>query len=186
MKELQYLQDSGGVSEDVMDLLSHTTGKSLESKNGLNQEPSKVPKPTFEILQPPQIMLVKESYIPRTYQGLVADCGDEVVVFAWAAHQTEAIAYNARIRRVGRLPAAILDTLDPAPFTKGNLCIAKDSKTSRPIDGIGWSAGDYIMVWDRKEGKDCFANGFGSNRATGAIGRFETSSFNLQALTQRP
>jgi hypothetical protein len=127
-------------------------------------------------------MVVKSAHIPRTYQGLVANCGDKIVVFGWNVLGTEAIAYNERIGRGGRLPADKLQTLDPQPFTKGSLCIAKDKQTSRSIDCIGWNAGDYIFVWDRKEGKNCTASGYGFNRASGAIGRFETTSFYLQAL----
>jgi hypothetical protein len=166
----------------VTDLLSRTTGKVPEFENSLNPPPPKVPKPTLEILQSPQIMVVEADFIPRTYQGLVAHCGDKIVVFGWTAHRTEAIAYNARIQRAGRLPADRLNMLDSEPFMGGNLCIAKDRQTSISIDCIGWSAGDYVFVWDRKEGRHCVADGFGFNRATGAIGRFETTSFHLQAL----
>lgn len=183
MEELQYLQDTGEISEDVINLFPHTTGKVSESKNGPNLSPSKVPKSTLKILQPPQIMTVKEDPISRTYKGLVADCGDELVVFGWAACRTEAIAHNARIQRAGRFPADKLDTLDPKSFMGCNLCIAKNKQSSTSVvDCIGWSAGDYITVWDRKEEKHCMASGFGFNRACGAIGKFKTASFDLQAL----
>jgi hypothetical protein len=183
MEELQYLQDTGEISEDVVNLFPHTTEKFSESKDGPNPSPPKVLKSAFEILQPPQIMVVKEDPVSRTYKDLVATCGDELVVFGWAVCGTEAIAYNARIQRAGRFPADKLDMLDSKSFMGWKLCIAKDKQISRPfVDCIGWSAGDYITVWDRKEGKHCIASGFGFNRATGAIGRFETSSFDLQAL----
>jgi hypothetical protein len=120
--------------------------------------------------------------IARTHQELVANCGDELVVFGWIPHRTEAVAYNTRIQRAGRIPADRLNTFTSSPFMGGNLCIAKERQTSRSIDCIAWSAGDCIFVWDRIEGKHCIANGFGFNRATGAIGRFETTSFNLPAL----
>ncbi|KAF1964237.1 hypothetical protein BU23DRAFT_575851 [Bimuria novae-zelandiae CBS 107.79] len=167
--ELRYLQETGEVSGNVLDLLSHTMGMSLGPENGPNPLPLKIPKPTLEILHPPQTMVVKEEYLPRTCRGLVVNCGDEVAVFGWADHRSEAIAYNTRIRRAGRLPAEMLSTFDSKPFEGGNLCIAKEQRISKSIDGIGWSAGDYIMVWDRKEGKHCAAEGFGFNRATGSM-----------------
>jgi hypothetical protein len=183
MEELQYLQDTGEISEDVVNLFPHTTGKVSESKNGPNPSPPKVLESTLKILEPPQIMVVKENPVPRTYKELVADCGDELVVFGWTACRTQAIAYNARTQRAGRFPADKLDTRDSKSFVGWNLCIAQDKQIPRSIvDCIGWSAGDYIIVWDRKEGKHCMASGFGFNRATGAIGKFETTSFYLQTL----
>jgi hypothetical protein len=182
VEELQYLRETGEIPENVMDLLSHTTGKVLKVENVLKPLPSKVPKPALEILQPPQTMVAKADNIARTHQELVANCGDELVVFGWIPHRTEAVAYNTRIQRAGRIPADRLNTFTSSPFMGGNLCIAKERQTSRSIDCIAWSAGDCIFVWDRIEGKHCIANGFGFNRATGAIGRFETTSFNLPAL----
>lgn len=128
-------------------------------------------------------MVVKRDHVPLTYRELVADCGDELVVFGWTACRNEAIAYNARIQRAGRFPAGKLERFESKSFMGSSLCIAKDKETSRSVvDGIGWSAGDYITVWDRKEEKHCMASGFGFNRATGAIGKFVAASFNLQAL----
>jgi hypothetical protein len=49
-------------------------------------------------------MVVKEDPASQTYKGLVADCGDELVVFGWAVCRTEAIVYNARIQSAERFP----------------------------------------------------------------------------------
>jgi hypothetical protein len=126
------------------------------------------------------MMVVKENPASRTYEELVVDCGDELVVFGWAVCRTKAIACNARVQRAGRSLVDKLDTLDSKSFMGWNLCIAKDEQTPRSIvDCIGWSAGDYIIVWDRKEGKHCMAGEFHFDRATGAIGKFETTSFDL-------
>jgi hypothetical protein len=93
-------------------LLSHTTGNVIKSKNGANAIPPKAAKSALKILKPSKKMVVKEDNVPRTCQGLVANSDDEVVVFGWATHYAEAMAYSAHIRRAGRLLINKLNTLD--------------------------------------------------------------------------
>jgi hypothetical protein len=48
------------------------------------------------MLQPPQVTDIMENHVSRTYQGLVTNRGDEVIVLGWPTHGTEAIATKQR------------------------------------------------------------------------------------------
>lgn len=50
------------------------------------------------------------------------------------------------------------------------------------IETAGWTAGDYIRVWDKKDERYSRSIGLCFVLATGKIGKFNTSTNDLRAI----
>jgi len=138
--------------------------------------------PTHETLNPPLTISVKDGYLCKNYQHVVANSGDQVVVFAWTNNHTEAITYNLRNKTAGRILANLLEKGDSKPFTDIKLCMSTSDESHPSIGQVKWKAGDYVMVWNREEKSHARSEGFGFNLATGEIGNFNTISSSLKVI----
>jgi hypothetical protein len=113
---------------------------------------------------------------------MVANPGDQVVVFAWTNNRTEAIAYNLRNKTTGRIPADLLVKEDSKPFTDTKLCMPTSDESADSLGHVKWKAGDYIRVWDREDQSHARSIGFCFNLATGEIGKFHAICFSPKVI----
>jgi hypothetical protein len=139
-------------------------------------------KLAIESCNPPHKMSVKEYYCPGTYQGVVAQCGDDVVVYAWAENRSEAVVYNTRNRNSGRIPTTLLDTSKTELVHQDSLYMATSNERATLVGYVSWKAGDHIRVWDRVNGSHSRCSGFCFNLASGQIGKFSTVSPYLELV----
>lgn len=127
-------------------------------------------------------MSVKADYYPGTRQGVVAHCGDDVVVYAWAEKNTEAVVYNTRNRTSGRISINLLGTSKTELIHQDKLYMATSDERAALVGHVSWKAGDYIRVWDRVNGSHSRCSGFCFNLASGQIGEFSTASSDLELV----
>jgi hypothetical protein len=139
-------------------------------------------KLAIESCNPPNKMSVKMDYYPGTHQEVVAQCGDDVVVYAWAENRTEAVVYNTRNRTSGRIPITLLDTSKTELVHQNSLYMATLDERTASVVHVPWKAGDYIRVWGRANGDYSRCSGFCFNVASGQIGKFSTMSSSLELV----
>jgi hypothetical protein len=153
-----------------------------DRSTAVTQPQTKPPTLTHETLNPPLTISVKDGYLCKNYRHVVANSGDQVVVFAWTNNRTEAIAYNPRNKTTGQIPADLLENGDSKPFTDTKLCMTTSNETPNSLGHVRWKAGDYIRVWNREDKSHSRSDGFCFNLATGEIGKFNTTSFFLTVI----
>jgi hypothetical protein len=121
-------------------------------------------------------------HVARTYRGVLANCGDSIVVFAYTDDKSEAIGYNPRNGTAGRLPANLVNEHMSQSFPGSKMCVATSDTGTLSPSFVGWKEGDYIRIWDRKNEKGAMCSGFCFVLATGRIGKFTASIYSLKAL----
>jgi hypothetical protein len=167
---------------EIEDMMSSLMATFPHSPGVVAQSQTNPPTPITEILHPPLMVSIKTEYISKNYRHVVANPGDEVVVFAWTNNRTEATAYNSRNKTVGRIPADILDKEGSKPVTNTEICMATSDQKHVSLGHVKWKEGDYIRVWNKESRKHAMIHGIGFNLATGEIGEFDTSSFSLRVI----
>ncbi|KAF2193570.1 hypothetical protein K469DRAFT_712347 [Zopfia rhizophila CBS 207.26] len=180
--QLLFLHETGSVPKEIEDILSDLMANFLHRSTAVTQAQMKPPTPIHETLNTPLTVSVKDGYLCENYRHVVANSGDQVVVFAWTKNHTEAIAYNPRNKTAGRIPADLLEKGDSKPFTNTKLCMTTSDERPNPLGLVKWKAGDYVRVWNREDKSHARSNGFCFNLATGEIGKFDTMSFFLQVI----
>lgn len=163
-------------------MLSDLIATFLHRSTTVTQPPMKPQTPIHKILNPPLTISVKDGYLCGNYHHVVANSGDQVVVFAWTNNHKEAIAFNPRNKTAGQIPADLLEKGDSKPFTDTKLCMATSDERPKSFGHVKWKAGDYVRVWNREDKSHARSNGFCFNLATGEIGTFNTTSFFLQVV----
>lgn len=163
-------------------MLSELTATLPERPTTVIQPQTKLQTPTHETLHPPLVFSVHAGYLRGNYRHIVADSGDQVVVFAWTNNCIEAIAYNPRNKTAGRILGNLLDRRNSMPFTDTKLYITKSNESPDTLGHVKWKAGEYVRVWNREDKRNARCEGFCFNVATGGIGRFETGSSSLKLI----
>lgn len=164
---------------EIEDLLSEMFAIFPDRPKAVLQPQMKPPTPTHETLNPPLAIAIKDRYLCGNYRHILANSGDQIVVFAWTSNRTEAIAYNSRNKTVGRVPTSLLEYGGSNPFTDTKLYMTKSDQSRDSLGHVKWKAGDYVRVWNREDKKHSQSAGFCFNIATGGIGKFDTTSFSL-------
>jgi hypothetical protein len=121
-------------------------------------------------------------HVARTFRGVLANCGDSIVVFAYTDDKSEAIAYNQRNGTAGRLPANLVNEHMSQSFPGSKMYVATSDIGPMSPSLVGWKEGYYIRIWDRKNEKGAMCSGFCFVLATGRIGKFSASIYSLKAL----
>ena len=134
--------------------------------------------PERQILQTPFKFSVKDGYIGRNYQFLVAQPDDELIVYGSIGKDKEvAVAFNPRNDRVGLIPTACFRSGEPQAVLDSEVCMAptrKALKDTKEVGELTWEAGDYIRIC--KWVDENRYRGVGFNMATMEIGPFLVST----------
>lgn len=136
-------------------------------------------------MDPPLSIRVKEAFLGKDSQRIVASLDDRVVVFAWTYEVTEAFAYNPKNQTFGLIPIVSLELYHSHPFkdTKLYKAISNSNNSTTRDDSIfiRWKRGDSIRVWNSVDKMNGFSQGFAFNITTGKIGRF-TAQFSFDEI----
>jgi hypothetical protein len=147
----------------------------------VSQQP-KVSAASYVALNTPLKIGVKEAHYPKNHEGVVAAPDDQIIVYAWAGNYTEAIAYNTRNKTTGRIPKDLLDMTKTEAVQVDRLYMVTSDEQPASLDHVTWKAGDYIRVWDRKDGSYPRCTGLCFNLASGKIGQFSTMYYSLKPV----
>ncbi len=146
-----------------------------------SQTQIKPPAPTTQVLHTPLKLLVKAEYVGTNYRHLVAQPGDDLIVYAWTNNKQTAIVYNARYGIAGRIPANVLQMEASQPVMGSEICVSfSDNKGNGAVGSLTWKAGDYLRIckWDNGYRN----SGIGFNLATVEIGLFSVGVGNLKNI----
>jgi hypothetical protein len=160
--------------------MTSTINKTFQDRSAVKIPPKS--KLAIESCDPHYKMSVKVNYYPGTHKGVVAQRGDDVVVYAWAENRTEAVVYNTRNRTSGRIPTTLLATSKTELVHQDSLYMATLDERATSVCHVPWKAGDYIRVWNRVNGSHSRCSGFCFNVASGQIGKFSTMSPSLELV----
>jgi hypothetical protein len=167
------------VPEDIKNIVFGLKASIPERSTMAIALPTKTVEAPLDILHKPIKVSVKGDYVSRKFRGVLAECGDSVIIFAYATDKSDAVAYNLSNRTAGRLPARLFDYESSELFLDSTMyqAISDNRAASRTL--VGWTEGDYNRVWNKENQKNARCSGFCFVLATGAIGRFSTTSFSL-------
>jgi hypothetical protein len=183
LQQILFLSEAGGVTPEMRDSISSLAAMAQPASAGTKRRKGKPPASTTQVLPKPLVFSVEDDYIGPDDRYLVAQLGDDVIVYAWANDEEVAIAYNSRNDKAGRIPACLLKKRESQPRMTSEIGVSFSSNlrdASTRIGDLTWKSGEHIRICKWKDGY--MNSGTGFNLSTGEIGRFHVLVGSIKVL----